>query len=771
MPSYSAVPVANSLLTFLSAASVAAATITSIITTTRSSSLSSSSTTSAFSNLDRDQDLDLGRGYKLLQARNQTPRLLSKNVPVCALPCLETFISSEKTWEGCPKPLDAICLCKARSTTGFTVAEAALRCVAENCPNSEAEQHAVYALCSGVEGALPNTHPVIGISSTPAPKPTSMNPQPPAMTSPTARESAPAPPAPTPPAPVPAPGTPVSDTLPSMSMMEQTTQITASPMSSVTRSGIPGVGIPTDTIDFTYVYSSTETGAASATSEPSGGGRSNQLVGLYVGGGIAFASLITLVLFFFFLNRRRRRAKQGQESEKGGQQGRYQNIEHAMANSRTTTRALSTSKASSNNRSISSRSRTLLPIDMMPCSVAYLQRSTRDLENEYAESRGHSMTSQRTQSDLLPDNPYNGSSVGSRGTDRERVNSPFGDACSSRGPSPKSVSQSVVDPLRSASSLNYSPALVQANQRSTQSPHSFNSGLGYSTNSPSRNQGLSAGSGLLSIPSKAYAASGRSSTSSRDQFQPPMPGHLAPPYNPEPFSSRSIHSYNSHIPRQLSPVREVPSTGPPSSAGTPDLTHSGYYRPGQLSSYAESDGASEMSIRTYSKLVPPPLSTHETIHENYLAEALPDHSPTLPKAMLAGSISSCCSSPRSSGELSPRGLRHQTSTASSKKPSSLLVKRRGERVAGKMGNEITLPAKVQRPIEIEHDQIHDSNNNDDSDNDSINSSSPLSRSNSSAVPRSRGLPRRMRSDPSSTSKGYNKVTPSKRGGDMYLSIE
>ncbi|EZF34827.1 hypothetical protein H109_06280 [Trichophyton interdigitale MR816] len=770
MPGYPAVPVANSLLTFLSAASAAAATITSIITTTRSSSLSSSSP-SAFSNLGQNLELDLDRKYKQVQARNQTPKLLSKNVPACALPCLESFISSEKPWDGCPEPLDVNCLCKSRSTTGYTVAEAGLRCVAENCPDSEVEQHAVYAMCSGVEAALPNTHPVIGISSTAAPKPSSMTSQPPTMTSAAPKEPAPAPPNPTPPTPVPAPPPPVSDTM--MSMMATSTQmslpqITTLPMTSVIRSGIPGVGIPTDTIDFTFVYSS-ETGSASATGEPGAGGHSNQLVGLYVGGGIAMAALITIVLFFIFLSRRRRRAKQGQESEKG-QQGRYRNIDRAMSDSRTTP-ALSLSNSSSNHRSISSRPRTLLPIDMMPCSVAYLHRSTRDLENEYASSRGHSAASQRTQSDLLPDNPHNGSSAGSRSAERERVHSPFGDACSSRGPSPKSISQSVVDPLRSASSLNYSPALVQANQRSTQSPHSFNSGFGYATNSPNRSQSLSPDSRFLAVPSKVHAAQGRSPTNTRDQFQPSMTSHLAPPsYTPEPFSSRSIHSYISHIPRQLSPVREVPSTGPPSSAGTPDIPQPAYHRSGHLSAYAESDDASEMSVRTYSKLVPPPLSTHKSVPDNYVPEALPDHSPTLPKAMLAGSVSSCCSTPRSSIEHNPNNLRHQTSTASSKKPSSLLVKRRGEKVADKMGNEITLPAIVQRPIEIEHDQIHE-----DDDNNSIRSSSLLSRSSSNALSRSNTLPHRMHNNTAAStatsSKGYNKVTPSKRGGDMYLSIE
>ncbi|KAM5443165.1 hypothetical protein MferCBS31731_001482 [Microsporum ferrugineum] len=734
MPSYSAAPVANSLLaTASSSAAAAAATVTI--------------TTSAFSD-------NLDRGYKQVQARNQHPRLLSQNVPACALPCLEAFISSDRAWERCPEPLDANCLCKQRSHTGFTIAEAGLRCVAENCPDSDEEQHRVYSICSGVEGALPNTHPVIGISSTAGPKPT-MAPQQPPMASTTATD--PVPPSQTPPA----PGPPASATLPSMSMMAPASTMTSAQitsMASVTRSGIPGVGIPTDTIDFTYVYSSAETGTATASPEPSGGGRSNQLVGLYVGGGIAFASLIAFVVFFFFLNRRRRRAKQGQQWEKG-QRGPYLKIDRSMTGSETTP-ALSLSKASSKPKSTSSRHRTLLPIDMMPCSVAYLHRNTRDLENEYISSRGQSVASQRTESDLLPDNPYTASSPDSRGAPKDRVHSPFGDSSSSRGLSSKSsfhrdVSQSLVDPLRSASSLNYSPALVQANQRAAQSPHSFNSGLGYPTHSPNLSQISSSDSRFLAVPSKVHSALGRNYSSPRDQpSSKPITSHLAPSYTPEPPTSRSINSYQSHIPRQLSPVREVPSTGPPSSAGSPDIPQPAY-RSGHLSHYTESDGASEVSIRTYSKLVPPPLTTRSSILANYLAEALPDHSPTLPKSMLGGSISSCCSSPRSSGEHSPR-LRHQNSTNSTNKPSSLLVKRRGEKVAGKMGNEFTLPAKLQRPIQIEHDQIHDD------DNDSIDSTSPRSINHIQPM-------QHNTAEPTSSSRGH-RVTPSKRGADMYLNI-
>ncbi|KAF3490754.1 uncharacterized protein GIQ15_00271 [Arthroderma uncinatum] len=747
MPSYPAAPVANSLLASPSAAAAAATITTTTPTTTAASVLS-------------------GRDYKQVQARNQ-PRLLSQEVPACALPCLEAFISSDRAWDHCPDPLDANCLCKKRSTTGFTVAEAGLRCVAENCHDAEVEEHRVYNICSGIEGALPNTHPVLGISSTALPKPT-MTPHPgPPMASTT--PMAPAPPAPTPPAPAP----PASESLPSMSMMMETpaqtvssSQITSLPASSSTR-GIPGVGLPTDTIDFSYVYSSpTETGSASG--DAGGAGRSN-LVGLYVGGGIAFASLVAFVLFFFFLNKRRQRAKQGRIAEKG-QKGPYLKIDPAMAESRATP-ALSISKASSKPRSSVSRYQTLLPIDMMPCSVAYFQRNTRDFENEYLSSRGPSVVSQRTESDLLPDNPYcaNTGAGGSRAVPKDHgpgsgysgaMAFGAGDGSGNRGLAKGSlhrdVSQAVVDPLRSASSLNYSPALVQSGHRAvSHSPHSYNGGPGYPTHSPNLGQQKSPSDPrYLAVPSMVHSSLGRSSHgNSRDQV---LASHSAPPFAPpEPVTSRSINSYHSHIPRQLSPVREVPSTGPPSSAGSPEIPQQAY-RPGHLSYLTESDGASEVSIRTYSKLVPPPLATRNSTPGSQSTEALPDHSPTLPKSMHACSIYSYYSSPRSSGEHSPR-LTHQSSSNSNHKPSNLLVKRRGEKVAGKMGNEFTLPAKLQRPIQIEHDRIHD-------DDDSTASTTP--RSSKQILPTHNNT-----AEPEPTSPTGHKMTPSKRGADMYLNID
>ncbi|KAK2873598.1 hypothetical protein FQN49_002241 [Arthroderma sp. PD_2] len=746
MPSYPAALVANSLLAPSSAAAAAAAAITS----------------SAFSS-DRD--------YKQVQARNQGPRLLSQDVPACALSCLEKFISSDKAWDRCPEPLDANCLCKERSKEGFTVAEAGLRCVAENCPDSEADQHRVYNLCSGVDGALPNTHPVLGIPSTAGPKPTVTSSPAPPMASTTAM--APGQPAPTPPAPAPAP--PASETLPSMSMIptEPTMpspmapgEVTNSPSPTSTRAGIPGVGLPTDSIDFSYVYTSpTETGTSVASAEAGGGGPSGQLIGLYVGGGVAFVSLIAFVLFFFYLHKRRQRSKQGHMGGKG-QSGPYLKIDRAMTESRATP-ALSSSKASSKPRSTTSRHRALLPIDMMPCSVAYLHRSTRDLENEYQSSRGQSLVSQRTESDLLPDNPYCPNNGGSRGVPKDHspgmgygAAMPFGDGSGNRGPMKGSlhrdVSQAVVDPLRSASSLNYSPALVQANHRpANHSPHSFSSGSGYATHSPNLSQQKSSPDPrYLAVPSKAHSSLGRNHGSTRDQVS----NHPAAPSFglPEPLTSRSINSYQSHIPRQLSPVREVPSTGPPSSAGSPEPPHPAYH-PGHISYFTESDGASEVSIRTYSKLVPPPLSTQNSILASYLTEALPDHSPTLPKSM-HGSISSCYSSPRSSAE--HVRLTHQYSSRSNHKPSNLLVKRRGEKVAGKMGDEFTLPAKLQRPIEIEHDQIHDD------DDDSTTSTTTRS----SSVPQPHYMHDNTAEATSPPARGH-RVTPSKRGADMYLNID
>ncbi|PGH01635.1 hypothetical protein AJ80_08981 [Polytolypa hystricis UAMH7299] len=95
-------------------------------------------------------------------------------VPSCAKPCLDEFIASNYSINGCPDSNDLTCLCKAFTRSGLTLGEAALGCVVTYCPEPTNSQLAVYAVCSEVQGAQPNTFKtitaiVVSTTSTPVP--------------------------------------------------------------------------------------------------------------------------------------------------------------------------------------------------------------------------------------------------------------------------------------------------------------------------------------------------------------------------------------------------------------------------------------------------------------------------------------------------------------------------------------------------------------------------------------------------------------------------
>ncbi|KLJ11944.1 hypothetical protein EMPG_12909 [Blastomyces silverae] len=87
-------------------------------------------------------------------------------VPACAQGCLLSFIKSDFSAAACPNPGDLSCLCTRRSTTGFTLGEGALRCVYAFCLNPGIRELQVYTICAGIRNALPNTHTAITITST-----------------------------------------------------------------------------------------------------------------------------------------------------------------------------------------------------------------------------------------------------------------------------------------------------------------------------------------------------------------------------------------------------------------------------------------------------------------------------------------------------------------------------------------------------------------------------------------------------------------------------
>ncbi|KAI0394089.1 hypothetical protein F5Y17DRAFT_466487 [Xylariaceae sp. FL0594] len=87
-------------------------------------------------------------------------------VPACARYCLLSFINANYPLANCGSSFSLQCLCPAPSLSGFTLTEAALQCVLGNsrlghCAGADIADSTlsgVNSMCSGVRGALPNTH-------------------------------------------------------------------------------------------------------------------------------------------------------------------------------------------------------------------------------------------------------------------------------------------------------------------------------------------------------------------------------------------------------------------------------------------------------------------------------------------------------------------------------------------------------------------------------------------------------------------------------------
>lgn len=89
------------------------------------------------------------------------PPSLASAVPVCARLCLQLFIVESFPSAVCPSQQELDCLCTRKSSTGYTLGEGALRCVASACTNETVPDAGVYAVCAGIQNALPNTHATI----------------------------------------------------------------------------------------------------------------------------------------------------------------------------------------------------------------------------------------------------------------------------------------------------------------------------------------------------------------------------------------------------------------------------------------------------------------------------------------------------------------------------------------------------------------------------------------------------------------------------------
>ncbi|KAI1091014.1 hypothetical protein F5B19DRAFT_484165 [Rostrohypoxylon terebratum] len=90
-------------------------------------------------------------------------------VPICAQPCLESFIQSNFPSSQCTSNPTLDCLCAAKSSSGYTLGEGALQCISVETQRGVCNEtvtggsvkHDAYVMCSKVASALPNTHSVL----------------------------------------------------------------------------------------------------------------------------------------------------------------------------------------------------------------------------------------------------------------------------------------------------------------------------------------------------------------------------------------------------------------------------------------------------------------------------------------------------------------------------------------------------------------------------------------------------------------------------------
>lgn len=118
----------------------------------------------------RAHNLCLAFGYNVLafpQPRESSslPGRLESLLPQCAQSCVSIVARSAWPSSACSSRQDIGCLCRSESTSGFTLGEIGIQCIASSCPESIHEdsvlRRIVYFVCSDQEDALPNTHSIL----------------------------------------------------------------------------------------------------------------------------------------------------------------------------------------------------------------------------------------------------------------------------------------------------------------------------------------------------------------------------------------------------------------------------------------------------------------------------------------------------------------------------------------------------------------------------------------------------------------------------------
>jgi hypothetical protein len=110
-----------------------------------------------------------------LEARQvQQPCLppdLTSQLPDCSFDCILTFAHSNFADQTCAFTAEIEHICSTKTSSGRTIGEASLQCVASNCGNLATNSIllAAYNICEDVDDAIPNTATVINATIDPSP--------------------------------------------------------------------------------------------------------------------------------------------------------------------------------------------------------------------------------------------------------------------------------------------------------------------------------------------------------------------------------------------------------------------------------------------------------------------------------------------------------------------------------------------------------------------------------------------------------------------------
>lgn len=118
-------------------------------------------------------------------AGNCLPTDLLASAPDCSLNCILEFVQTNYEDTACSFSSSLTYLCTSRTSSGLTIGEGAVQCLASRCTGQDLERTEAYSVCGNVPGAIANTVGVI-TATIQLETSTMLNPLPPTIGTPTA---------------------------------------------------------------------------------------------------------------------------------------------------------------------------------------------------------------------------------------------------------------------------------------------------------------------------------------------------------------------------------------------------------------------------------------------------------------------------------------------------------------------------------------------------------------------------------------------------------